>query len=116
MEKSRQRAGSGGGKTLVESAYGAPQHLNYHTHRNTLKSLLYLSTGLLFQPKFNFHSLISSGGEFQMFCRPRCPPFADLFRYIIEYSTAGIRQKVIVPIPLRETPSVLSDTDNKYKT
>jgi hypothetical protein len=45
--KIRQRDGSGGGKTLVESACGASQHLNYYKYCNTMKSLSYLSAGLL---------------------------------------------------------------------
>ncbi|MDR0456351.1 MAG: hypothetical protein LBH20_06685 [Treponema sp.] len=32
--KSRQGKALRGGKTLVESAYAATQHLNYHAYRN----------------------------------------------------------------------------------
>jgi len=50
---SHKPAGGGSGRargraeTLVESAYGASQHLNNHAHRNTMKSSSYLSAGLL---------------------------------------------------------------------
>jgi hypothetical protein len=54
-------------KTLVESAYGASQHLNYHADHNTMKYYGIEVLGLYCPyPRYCF-PLVSSGGEFQMF-------------------------------------------------
>ena len=57
---------------LVESAYGASQHLN-------IQKVIYYKA-MVFRcwavtvPHFNFYSLVSSGGEFQIFSAPHSPP------------------------------------------
>jgi hypothetical protein len=73
----------GGGKTLVESACGASQHLNYYANRNSTKNYGIEVLGFYCPYPRCCYPLVSSGGEFQMFCRRRCPPFADLFRYMM---------------------------------
>jgi len=73
----------GGGKTLVESAYGASQYLNYYAHRD---STIYCGIEVLGfycpYPRY-FCSLVSSGGEFQMFCRRRAALPLPAYFFII---------------------------------
>jgi len=70
-------------ETLVESAYGASQHLNYYAHRN---STIYCGIEVLgFYCPYPrcCYPLVSSGGEFQMFPptagAPAAPPPAGLY-------------------------------------
>jgi hypothetical protein len=79
-----------GTETLVESTYGASQHLNYHAYRNTMQSLSDLSAGLLLSLPSLLFSLVSSGGEFQMFPYPGATPCWNKFVWQVEPEGRGM--------------------------
>jgi hypothetical protein len=63
---------------LVESAYGAVQHLKLHAHR-VYTEISFFRYWAFTVPLAVF-SIVSSGGEFQIFSLPPRPPFAGLLQ------------------------------------
>jgi hypothetical protein len=103
-------------KTLVESAYGASQHLNYHVHRNTTKSLSYLSAGLLLSlPSLLFFtSLIHSLRSLKQFLGLGRVTFTHLHahRFACFFWAGLLRRGNTVPSPCQR---VFTDKCNQFR-
>jgi len=80
MRKNPAKGGQRGGKTLVESAYGASQHLNYQANRNTMKYYGIEVLDFYCPPSLPLSAGLLRRGIPNVL-PPRCPPFAGLFRY-----------------------------------